>query len=461
MPYNPLGILILLGWIFAGVYTLDFLAARLGENVKERRLLNLAALLFGPLVLPYVWFTTRNQPEKNETQGDVPIAEVQSPRARKAAEREAAGSAFLDRDGNPVTPSSSRADSVKSTVAAAELVAKAIGRKAARIIVRPNHEGEYAASFRINGVEESVTRLETMVGGGLVAAFKHAGGIEHDDRRGNKNGFFSFLSGRKAHPCIVQTQNTSNGELLIVRLETLSSVPPLEALGLPGEELIGVKELIDGGKGLILLLGAPGSGTTTTYYSILEAAGLAGQNIVSIENPLELNIESSMQLEVAPAAGKSTLKLLSQAINDGADTLGIGLLNEPESARLAINSAKNGKLVVTVLDCATPLEALAKLEKWEITPRMLGGMPLVMLSQALARRNNGGGLIAAFSMPDRAMLEAVLATRGVTIDMIRGSIGAKIDGTGLEEQLEQLVQNGEITQEEAARVMRFVMRKGA
>lgn len=472
MSYNLLAILILLGWIFTGVYTLDFLSGEIGENKKGRKWLNLAALLFGPVVLPVARLTlaTRREDEAKPSAAPpspsaapvpIPVADAPPPQ-RRVVPRERATTAvagLLDASGNPVVPADGRADSAEALTLAADLMRRAVERGASRLIVRPDSEGEYNAALRIDGVEETVSHLGTMQGGAVIVAFKRASGMNPAERRSGQKGVVLIPGGAGMKRCVVQTVATGGGEQVVVRLETLSATPPLEGLGIPADEVAGLRELLSGGRGLVLLLGRSGSGTTTTYYAVLDAPELAGRRAVSIESLPECKPANATQVEIDPASGKTLLKLLTQAINDGADTLCLGQLNEGESARLAVNAARNGKLVIAVLDCATPLEAFSRLERWEITPRMLGGIPLVMLSQALARRSDGG-MAGVFAMPDRAHLESVLATRGVTIDMVRGAVGAKVDGAGLEEELEALVNDGTITRDEAARVMRTIMRKG-
>lgn len=474
MSYNLLAVLILLGWIFTGVYTLDFLSGEIGENTKGRKWLNLAALLFGPLVLPVARLRRKEEgagpapvppaatPLSGAAHAPVPIPMPDAPStARRVREKErvAAGAGLLDASGNPAVPADGRADSTEALALAGDLLQQAVERGASRMIVRPDSEGEYNVVFRINSVEETASHLETMQGGAVITALKLAAGMNPGDRRGGQKGAVRIPGGREARQFVVQTVSTGGGEQVVVRLETLSAVPPLEGLGIPAEETAGLRELLSGGKGIVLLLGRSGAGTTTTYYAVLDAPELAGRRVVSIETLPEYATANATQLEIDHAAGKTLLKLLNQAINGGADALAIAQLNEGESARLAFNAAKNGKLVIAALDCTTPLEAFSRLERWEITPRILGGMPLCMLSQALVRRSDGG-LAGVFAMPDRPRLESILATRGVTIDMVRGAAGGAVDGSGLEEELESLVNDGSVTRDEAARVVRTIMRKG-
>lgn len=472
MAYNLLAVLILLGWIFTGVYTLDYLSGEIGENTKGRKWLNLAALLFGPVVLPVarmmLAIQLRQEAGASPVITSTPLSGASAASAPEAAppprrvrekERVAAGAGLFDASGSPVIPADSRTDSIEALALASDLLRRAVDSGASRLIVRPDSEGEYNAVSRTDGVEETVLHLETMQGGALITAFKRAAGMNPGERRGGQKGIVQIPAGRGLKRCIVQTVATGGGEQVVIRLEALSTVPPLDGLGIPAAELAGLRELLAGGQGLVLLLGRSGAGTTTTYYSILDAPELIGRGIASIESLPEYKTANAVQLEIDPASGKTLLKLLNQVINEGADTLAIAQLNEGESARLVFNAAKTGKLVIAALDCATPLEAFSRLERWEITPRMLGGMPLCMLSQALARRS-GGGLAGVFAMPERSQLESVLSTRGVTIDMVRGAAKAAVDGTGLEEELDSLVHAGTITQDEAARVMRTVMRKG-
>ena len=472
MSYNLLAVLILLGWIFTGVYTLDFLSGQVGENTKGRKWLNLAALLFGPVTLPVarLMLAVRREDDAGPPPASsatplsrssvAPVPEAPPPPRRiKEKERVAAGAGLLDASGNPVIAADSRTDSAEALALAAELMRRAVERGASRLIVRPDSEGEYNVAFRIDSVEETVSHLETMRGGAVIAALKRAAGMNPGERRGGQKGIVLIPGDRGTKRCIVQTAATGGGEQVVVRLETLSAVPPLDGLGIPEGELAGLRGLLSGGHGLVLLLGRPGAGTTTTYYAILDAPELIGRGIASIESLPEYKTANAVQLEIDPASGKTLLKLLNQAINDGADTLAIAQLNEGESARLAVNAAKNGKLVIAALDCATPLEAFSRLERWEITPRLLGGMPLCMLSQTLARRSDGG-MAGVFAMPERSQLESILSTRGVTVDMVRGAAKAAVDGSGLEEELDSFVNDGTITRDEAARVMRTVMRKG-
>lgn len=479
MACNLLAVLILLGWIFTGVYTLDFLSGEIGENTKGRKWLNLAALLFGPLVLPVARLTLGAR-RKEEAAGPaavphatplsgaahapvpvpMPMPDAPStPRRVREKERVAAGAGLLDASGNPAVPADGRADSTEALALAGDLLRQAVERGASRMIVRPDSEGEYNVVFRTDSVEENASHLETMQGGAVITALKLAAGMNPGDRRGGQKGAVRIPGGREDRRCVVQTVATGGGEQVVVRLETLSAVPPLEGLGIPAEEVAGLRGLLSGGQGLVLLLGRSGAGTTTTYYAVLDAPELADRRVVSIESLPEYAPANATQLEIDHAAGKTLLKLLNQAINSGADALGIAQLNEGESARLAFNAAKNGKLVIAALDCTTPLEAFSRLERWEITPRILGGMPLCMLSQTLVRCSDGS-LAGVFAMPDRPRLESILATRGVTIDMVRGAAGGAVDGSGLEEELESLVNDGTVTRDEAARVMRTIMRKG-
>lgn len=459
MYCNLILILILLAWIFTGVYALDFIEAHSGENEKGRKWLNLAALFFGPGVLLGFWISLRvaNCNDEEATPGRLFSAH---PGSRKRKKSKLPPFELLDvRDRTPIVPIDAKPASVEAMTHACGLVEDAFKQQAERVAIRPDKDGEYDIFFRITGVEAQIEHLGCLPGGSLITAFKHAAGLAVGERRCAQNGGFFARSREAVSYCHVATFRTAAGEQLMIRLKMLNYVPTLDGLGVPVDELAELRTLLAGGCGLILLLGRPGSGRTSTLYALLLSPELAGRRIATFENPIELELDHAAQYEINPYAGNPLQKLLSDAINNGADTLAIGSLADPESAQLAIRFArKEDHLVIAQMDCSTPLEAFSKFEKWEISPRMLSGMPLCLLSQALARRSSGD-LVAVFDLPDRRLLGDVLETPGVTIDTLRRKI-AGADGSGLAAKLEQLVSEGTISREEALRVMSTVTGKG-
>ena len=458
MYYNLILILILLAWIFSGVYTLDFIEARSGENDKGRQWLNLAALFLGPVALVYFWIS---QQLANREVEEATAAQLFSARtgSKKRKKDEPPPFELLDcKTREPIVPVDTKPASVEAMTLAYSLIEDALKRRAERVMVRPDDDGEYNVYFRIDGAEERTVHLGCLPGGSLVTAFKHAANLVIGERRSTQNGGFFARTEEAGIYCHVTSSRAAAGEQLMIRLGMLDHVPTLDGLGIPAAELGELRTLLAEGRGLVLLLGRPGSGRTSTMYGLLLAPEMAGRHIATFENPIELKLSHAAQYEIDPYGGNTLQKLLTGAINSGVDTLAIGSLSDPESAQMAVGFARNGHLVIAQMDCATPLEAFSKFEKWEITPRMFAGIPVCLLSQALARKN-GGGLVAVFDLPDRQLLGSVLETQGVTVDMLRQKI-AGADGSGLAEALEQLVNEGTISREEAARVMRTITRRG-
>ena len=457
--YNLILILILLAWIFAGVYTLDFIEAHTGENEKKRPWLNLAALFLGPGTLLYFWLWLQFA---NREVAEVTPAQLFSARSgsKKRKKDEPPPFELLDSGSQePIVPVDAKPASVEAMTLAYGLIEDALKRRAERVMIRPDDEGEYNIYFRIDGAEERTVHLGCLPGGSLVTAFKHAANLVIGERRSMQTGGFFARGEESAVYCHVTSSRAAAGEQLMIRLGMLDHVPTLDGLGIPATEIAELRTLLGEGSGLVLLLGRPGSGRTSTMYALLLSPEMAGRRIATFENPIELKLSHAAQYEVDPYGGNPLSKLLTGAINNGADTLAIGSLSDPESAGIAVGFVRSGHLVIAQIDCATPLEAFAKFEKWEITPRMLAGVPICLLSQALARKN-GGGLAAVFDLPDRQLLGSVLETQGVTIDLLRQKLGTSADGSGLAEGLEQLVNEGTISREEAARVMKTIMRKG-
>ncbi|MDR0932500.1 MAG: Flp pilus assembly complex ATPase component TadA [Victivallales bacterium] len=446
--YNWISILILAVWVFTGVCTLDFIAAHSRKEDAKTKWLNLAALLFGPVTLLFFYIFLQ-APKGN------------SPANYKKIERSlgAIDSSFalLNFDEKPVVPIDGKVESAESTARACAVLEKAFERKATRVTITPDDEGEYEVFLRINAIDKSSEHLDCLRGGSLVSALKHAAGMEIRERSSSQIGkIFVKMSGLKLS-CFVKTSRVAAGEKIEIRLGNNPHFPPLETLGLPAEALARLHEICANKSGLILLLAPPGGGRTTTFYAILQSKEMQDCKVATFESPIELDLENATQNELDPFAGKTLLKLVGDAINTGVDALAIGVtLNDSESARLAVNFACKGHLVIALLNCITPAEAFSKFEHWEIPPRTFDSTPLLLLSQTLFRQSDNK-LAAVFALPDRTALDNALKIPHPTFEMVRRTLGEKSD---LLPELESQLQAQAISQSEFDRVVKLISAKG-
>ena len=213
MLYNLFAVLILLGWIFSGVYALDFISGKIGENARGRKWLNLAAVFFGPFVLLGVWASSAFRKEESGEEGaSVPVV------VRGKGKRGAPAALLTDRAGNPVTPLDNRPPAVEAMETVYQLMQEAVERKATRVIVQPDLEGEYHVRFRIDGAEENISSLGALQGGSLVSAFKHAAGMSTSERRSSQSGGFFLQTGKAPLNCPAQSSRSGGGEQIVVRL---------------------------------------------------------------------------------------------------------------------------------------------------------------------------------------------------------------------------------------------------
>ena len=262
MYYNLLLILILLAWIFAGVYTLDFIEARSGENEKGRRWLNLAALFLGPAALLYFWISQQFANRSVEEATPEQLFQARSG-SKKRKKDEPPPFELLDlRSREPIVPVDTKPASVEAMTLAYGLIEDALKRSAERVMIRPDEDGEYNVYFRIRGAEERTVHLGCLPGGSLVTAFKHAANLVIGERRSTQNGGFYARTEDSAVYCHVTSSRAAAGEQLMIRLGMLDHVPDLDRLGIPATELAELRSLLAEGSGLILLLGRPGSGRT-------------------------------------------------------------------------------------------------------------------------------------------------------------------------------------------------------
>jgi general secretion pathway protein E len=177
-----------------------------------------------------------------------------------------------------------------------------------------------------------------------------------------------------------------HGQKMVVRVfDTANSPLLVEHLGLPPkvQEYISKELTLDAG--LIMVCGPTGSGKTTTLYSLLRSCGSSFRNIVTIEDPVEVQIEGTTQLPVDEAEGKSFAALLRSVLRQDPDVIMVGEIRDPETARIALQASMTGHLVLSTIHTRDTIGTVFRLMDLGVEPYMVSqGMHLV-LAQRLVR----------------------------------------------------------------------------
>ncbi|HEY4478422.1 MAG TPA: GspE/PulE family protein, partial [Candidatus Paceibacterota bacterium] len=204
--------------------------------------------------------------------------------------------------------------------------------------------------FRVDGVLNTSLVLPSQVHSAVVARIKVLSNMRLDERRKPQDGRFSArIEGRKID-FRVSTFPTYYGEKIVMRiLDQEKGVKKLDGLGMTNKNLSLIKEAIQRPYGLILITGPTGSGKSTTLYSMLNEVDKESFNVLSLEDPIEYNMEGVNQSQVHPEINYTFATGLRTTLRQDPDIIMVGEIRDKETAQLAVQAALTGHLVFSTL----------------------------------------------------------------------------------------------------------------
>lgn len=207
-----------------------------------------------------------------------------------------------------------------------------------------------------------------------------------EKRKPQDGGFSAKIDGRKIE-FRVSTMPSYYGEKVVMRiLDSDKGVQPVDALDMSLDNLKLVREAINKPYGLVLITGPTGSGKTTTLYSMLNELDREEKNIVSLEDPVEYQIEGVNQSQVAPEIGYTFASGLRSILRQDPDIIYVGEIRDKETAELAIQAALTGHLVFSTLHTNSSIGAIPRLIDMGIDPYLIAPTLILCMAQRLAHR---------------------------------------------------------------------------
>lgn len=238
--------------------------------------------------------------------------------------------------------------------------------------------------FRVDGVLNTSLVLPAKVHSSVVSRIKILSNMRLDEKRKPQDGRFSAtIMGRKID-FRVSTFPTYYGEKIVMRiLDHERGVKKLDALGLSEKNLAAIKRAIQRPYGLILLSGPTGSGKTTTLYSMLNELDHEKDNILSLEDPIEYNIDGINQSQVRPEIGYTFANGLRTTLRQDPDIIMVGEIRDEETAGLAIQAAMTGHLVLATIHTNNAIGVISRLIDMKIDPYLLAPTLILAIAQRL------------------------------------------------------------------------------
>jgi type IV pilus assembly protein PilB len=264
--------------------------------------------------------------------------------------------------------------------------------------------------FRVDGTLNTSLVLPKEVHSAVVARIKILSNMRLDEKRKPQDGRFSAkIEGRKID-FRVSTFPTYYGEKIVMRiLDQEKGVLKLEDLGLSEHNLKAIKNAMNRPYGLILISGPTGSGKTTTLYSMLNEIDKEGQNVLSLEDPVEYNIEGVSQSQVRADIGYTFANGLRTILRQDPDIIMVGEIRDKETAKLAIQAALTGHLVLSTIHTNNAIGAIPRLVDMGVDPYLIAPTLILAMAQRLVRKMCPGAGDPVKEEGMKAMLEKQFA----------------------------------------------------
>ena len=236
---------------------------------------------------------------------------------------------------------------------------------------------------RIDGILYEVERLKMDQFVPLVSRLKFLAGMDIVEKRLSQDGRFKF----ETSEIRASTLPTLYGEKLVLRiLRSQVSQPSLEMLGLDPDRMAQLRRICDASEGLILVAGPTGSGKSTTLYSILGTLDNKSLNLITVEDPVEFELELANQVQINSKIGNTFASLLPVILRQDPDVILIGELRDEKTAQMCMRAAMSGHLVFSTLHAPSSLSCVTRLSDMEVAPHMIVASLRAALSQRLLRK---------------------------------------------------------------------------
>ncbi|MGC9139063.1 GspE/PulE family protein [Athalassotoga sp.] len=266
------------------------------------------------------------------------------------------------------------------------LVENGIVQNASDIHIEPTHQG-VNVRYRVDGVLRKVTSYPKSMHASVISRIKIMSGLDIAEKRVPQDGKFFMKYLNDQYDFRVSTMPTIYGEKAVLRiLKVSSSEQKVSDLGFSEYNLKRFRELINYPYGIILLTGPTGSGKSTTLVAAINEIKDVSKNIVTIEDPVEYNIEGVNQCQVNVEAGLTYPRFLRSVLRQDPDIIMIGEIRDKETAQLAVEASMTGHLVLSTLHTNDAPSAISRLINLGIDPHMLGVALIGVVGQRLVRK---------------------------------------------------------------------------
>jgi general secretion pathway protein E len=265
------------------------------------------------------------------------------------------------------------------------LISRALDMRASDIHFEP-FERSFHVRSRVDGVLFDLDQPQKSMQAAIVSRLKLMASLNIAERRLPQDGRIKIRFGNREVDIRVSTVPTIYGESVVLRLLAQESVEyDLSNLGMDVKDLDYVSNLIERPYGMVLVTGPTGSGKTTTLYGVLKKLNTVTRKIITVEDPVEYQVDGINQVQVKPQIGLTFANALRSLVRQDPDVLLIGEIRDKETADIAIESALTGHLVLSTLHTNDAPGAITRLRDIGMESFLMADSLLSIMAQRLIR----------------------------------------------------------------------------
>jgi len=248
-------------------------------------------------------------------------------------------------------------------------------------------ENDIRVRFRIDGRLQDFQVLPSDIHTALISRLKIMANMDIAETRRPQDGRILFNSSKGRLDLRISTYPTLYGEKAVLRLLNISeALHSFTALGFEVECEEKFNSMLIGGEGIILVSGPTGSGKTTTLYSTLNKLESPGVNIVTVEDPIEYDLDNINQAQINTKSGVTFASALRSILRQDPDIIMVGEVRDEETVELGIRAALTGHLVFSTVHTNDAASGFTRLLNWNVEPFLIASTVKGILAQRLVRR---------------------------------------------------------------------------
>ena len=301
-----------------------------------------------------------------------------------------------------------------------QIIANGLAQRASDIHFDPQ-ENDLRVRYRVDGFLRTERTLPKHMQSVIIARIKIMANLNITESRLPQDGRIKTTINFRPVDIRVSTLPTIYGEKVVMRLLDLSNaINSMEKIGFTDENSQIFSSLLKKPNGIILITGPTGSGKSSTLYAALNQLNSEDVNIITVEDPVEYQLEGINQIQVKEEVGLTFASGLRSILRQDPDIVMIGEIRDTETAEVATRASLTGHLVLSTLHTNSAIEALSRLNDMGIEPFLVSSSIVGIVAQRLVRRvcRDCGQVV-----PANEREKEIFANRGLTIETVRRGQG--------------------------------------